>query len=337
MTTATAAPTLVGRLILARLVTVTKRSPTPKKLREEMERFFAHAPNADQWKSHLDELVEAGLLLVQPYRLTDAGRAEALAFLGLQQLPSKATWKTVRDRFLVPKALGVDGQAEELRARIATADGLRVHVLKKHFDVPGTRAAKPETCLEPLACKLICDRLGLEAVPTFTVLGTTILNSLLGADLHLDRKQLASHLPSHIVGAHSNKADHLRTAVVARWIEGDGHGKPLPLPEATKPDFDLPVFASTVQAAARDCPSGWIGDNKVFINHVWDRLRQEPAFVGFDLPRFKHHLVEANQADLLRLSRADLVQVMPHDDVQASETTYLNAVFHFILVERDRP
>ena len=56
-----------------------------------------------------------------------------------------------------------------------------------------------------------------------------------------------------------------------------------------------------------------------------------------DLPAFKQRLVEANQAGLLTLSRADLVQVMDPADVRDSEIQYLNATFHFLLVERNRP
>ena len=90
-------------------------------------------------------------------------------------------------------------------------------------------------------------------------------------------------------------------------------------------------------AAARHCPTGWFGDNKVFVSHVWRQLHEEPGVPPLDLPAFKQRLVEANQAGLLTLSRADLVQVMDPADVRDSEIQYLNATFHFLLVERNRP
>jgi hypothetical protein len=102
-------------------------------------------------------------------------------------------------------------------------------------------------------------------------------------------------------------------------------------------EFDLAAFARTVQAAARDCPTGRFGDNKVFINHVWRRLSEEPRFAGMNLNEFKRRLTEANTANMLTLSRADLVSVMDPEDVRESETPYLNAVFHFILIEREQP
>jgi hypothetical protein len=40
---------------------------------------------------------------------------------------------------------------------------------------------------------------------------------------------------------------------------------------------------------------------------------------------------------MLTLSRADLVQIMDPTDVAESETHYRNAVFHFILVDKDQP
>ena len=102
-------------------------------------------------------------------------------------------------------------------------------------------------------------------------------------------------------------------------------------------EFDLPAFAQTVKAAVRDCPTGRFGDNKVFISHVWRRLRDEPGFPAMDLPAFKQRLTEANNARLLTLSRADLVQVMDPTDVRESETRDLNAAFHFVLLEKEQP
>ena len=92
-----------------------------------------------------------------------------------------------------------------------------------------------------------------------------------------------------------------------------------------------------MKAAAHDCPTGRFGDNKVFINHVWRWLRDEPSVPAMDLPAFKERLTEANRARLLTLSRADLPHIMDATDVRESESHYLNAAFHFILVEKEQP
>ena len=91
-------------------------------------------------------------------------------------------------------------------------------------------------------------------------------------------------------------------------------------------------MAERVKAAARDCPTGRYGDHKVFIAHVWDRLRADPDFAGMDLDGFKRALAEANNLRLLDLSRADLVQAMDPEDVRRSEVHYLNATFHFVRI-----
>jgi hypothetical protein len=55
------------------------------------------------------------------------------------------------------------------------------------------------------------------------------------------------------------------------------------------------------------------------------------------LADFKNRLVEANQQGLLHLSKADLPEAMDPNDVRESETPYLNAVFHFVLIDREQP
>ena len=95
---------------------------------------------------------------------------------------------------------------------------------------------------------------------------------------------------------------------------------------------DLARFAERVKAAARACQTGRYGDNKVFIAHVWRTLQSDPDFAWMDLDAFKERLAMANNARLLDLSRADLVQAMDPDAVRLSEVHYLNATFHFVRI-----
>jgi len=85
--------------------------------------------------------------------------------------------------------------------------------------------------------------------------------------------------------------------------------------------------------AARKSPTGWFGDAKVFISHVWRALSDDPAFRDMDSAGFKDRLVEAHLARLLELGRADLVSAMDPADVRESATPYLNAVYHFVRIE----
>ena len=110
-----------------------------------------------------------------------------------------------------------------------------------------------------------------------------------------------------------------------------------PEPPPAEP-FDLAAFAATVRAlAAGSPPEDRFHDNKVFIAALWRASQREPNFPRLSLPEFKQRLVEANSQNLLHLSRADLVQAMDPQLVADSETTYLNATFHFVLLEGDRP
>lgn len=98
---------------------------------------------------------------------------------------------------------------------------------------------------------------------------------------------------------------------------------------------DLVGFARQVLDAARAVEgSGRFGSRKVFISAAW-RTLQAGTGGALDLDRFKHRLVEANRAGLLRLHRADLVAAMDPAEVRASEVAHLNATFHFIECEQE--
>lgn len=75
----------------------------------------------------------------------------------------------------------------------------------------------------------------------------------------------------------------------------------------------------------------------MFISALWRASQREPNFPRLTLPEFKQRLVEANAQHLLHLSRADLVQAMDPQSVAESETSHLNATFHFVLLEEARP
>jgi hypothetical protein len=136
------------------------------------------------------------------------------------------------------------------------------------------------------------------------------------------------------LGARRDDPKELRDTVLRAWIgEADrASEQPSSSPSPPLHVLDLPLFAERVKAAARVCPTGRFGDSKVFIAHVWLSLQSDPAFRTMDLATFKGRLAEANNARLLDLSRADLVQAMDPDDVRQSEVHYLNATFHFVRI-----
>lgn len=102
-------------------------------------------------------------------------------------------------------------------------------------------------------------------------------------------------------------------------------------PKLTGLPADERAFAALVLSAARRSPTGWFGDDKVFINHVFRQLKAEGMPVG-DIDDFKHRLVSAHRHKLISLSRADLFDEKEVRDVAESDTHYLSAVFNFVRV-----
>lgn len=132
--------------------------------------------------------------------------------------------------------------------------------------------------------------------------------------------------------------------VVGRWAE-DVKGKEsqprwanaarlvLELQAALCQVEDLRAFAAAVLDAARRVrglgyAAGLWGDDRVFISAVYRQMCSAGA--GLTLEQFKVRLVEAAQAGLLRLSRADLAAAMPAETLAASEIQNGAASWHFV-------
>jgi hypothetical protein len=341
MLTETAVITPVGHLVLAWLL-VPRKKAAQGALRKDLDPLFSRRLSAGEWQELLDrtlgQLQSARLLAEQSLALSDAGRAQTLAFLGLDRLPPRTNWKQLRDQYLVPRALGITGESRTARQRVATAEGLRAVILKDRFNLPLGDGPTLAQAVDSLTAR----ELGLKPGQKLTLkaVRALALRKLLQTDTGDDPGKLAGQLAVHAAGALRDNADQLRQAVLSAWLNQQpppsGAGAtPAPEPPASQSEepLDLAAFAAQVQATARACPTGRFGDNKVFISHVWRRLRREGTFSTMDLTEFKRRLGEANHAGLLRLSRADLVEVMDPTDVRESETSYRDlALFHFVQI-----
>jgi hypothetical protein len=344
--TATLAP--AAELILVRLLAQGKRPLSPGKVRSDLGRFFHRPPTEEEWQGYVNDLVSSGLLEMKPFRLTDAGRAQALEMLGWNELPPRASWRMMRPRYVTTRVLGTPaGDEKALKARSGVR-GLAPLLLRRRLEKEVGELPPKLNVVEFLALREACQRLGIPPQSSWPALQAAVLSASLGEARPLKKDQVVRQLAAKAVRAPRSDANGLRDALLRDWVGGEapaaaqtgGSRPPLAEPDKRAPEpggFDLPSFAATVRAAARDCPDGRFGDNKVFINHVWQRLRNEPNFPRLDLPAFKGRLAEANHAGLLRLERADLVQAMNPADVRESETPYENARFHFVLIERDLP
>ncbi|GIW82240.1 MAG: hypothetical protein KatS3mg105_4047 [Gemmatales bacterium] len=296
----------LGQFVLAYLL-ANKGRATRSKLQKAVAPFLERRLEKRELEEHLEKaknaLADAGLVAWLPRGnvvLTERGQAEVLDFLGLEAPPKPCDWRTIKNRFLVAKAMGIPARSAETTS-LGKKEGLQASILKKHF------ALKPEAkTLAQVLDLLVAQELGLELRP-----GENLLHP-----------------------------DRLRESLLTKWLSEDDNGRattaamPSVAPPPAEQPLDLETFAQRVWDAVHQCSTGWFGDNKVFISHVWRQIQDAGSLSGMTIDQFKNMLAKANQAGLVPLSRADLVQVMDPNDVRESETKYLNAIFHFIEVMR---
>ncbi len=280
-------------LVLSRLLARGRKGETPAAMRNGLEPLAggnrSRAELLQDVQDALLRLEERGLVERVSARgsaraLTQDGRRETGAFLGLDKVPSRITWSSVRDVHLAARALGIEPSYLKKRG----LDGVRAVVLARELDLPW----RPSSTL------------------------TSVLDGFLARTFELRTR------PQHA----------LRPALVARAVGREPSFGAIP---PSQPEVDPNRFARDVLDAAVRCESGWFGEDKVFISHVWPVYVERSAGGIRDLDTFKHRLVEAHREGRLTLSGADLVEAMDPGDVSASETRYLNAVFHFVRCRRN--
>jgi len=297
-------------LLLARLLIPGKKPPALGVIHKDLAPLFHGGLTKDRVAAVLAELRSSGFLPAKGQLLTDAGRARGLAYLGIAQLPPKCNWAMIRAKFLIPKTLGLTPWSEAEVARLGTADKLAARLLKQKYDLPVSADTNLTGVLESLVCRLI----GYPKLTTLKELAAVAISREVSAEPVLPVKELNKVAPRLLLGSTKSGIEGFRALVLNGTLK------------------DTIPFAERVTAAARTCPTGWFGDDLVFISHVWRHV--QPEFPSLDLAGFKTKLLAANRALLLTLSRADLVQAMKPEDVRESETSYLNSVFHFILIRK---
>lgn len=334
MSTAIATTSTIADLLLVRMSLAGKSAPKTDTVRKNLGELIGSEPSGSVFEDLQQELADAGFLIRRgkSFAITDTGRQRALEFLGVDGLPPKTNWKTVVSKYLFPKAAGMTSDD----AGKMKGNQLAVLLLKRKYEI-GSSAKSVNQLLPAIAGQ----HLGFPNVRSADELICAVLSTLLGSE-RLTKKQVQEQLPLFGTGLTSTKADEIRARLVRDWlgVEAQTLGReeqpPISPPIQVEP-LDLSDFAATVRAlAARSRPEDRFHDNKVFIAALWRASQQEPSFPRMSLESFKQNLVEANSRNLLHLSRADLVQAMDPQLVAESETTYLNASFHFVLIEGDQ-
>ena len=357
-------------LVLARLLPVGEKGVKPEKIQEDLGPLLEHRWSGSALTAVVDralvKLTARGLVTRLPTKrkkdvpsvvLTPEGRQAALKFLKVSELPAKTTWATLKKSLLLARSLGLTAPGPAF----SKPGGFQAVLLRQKYHLPlgeypdlkdvKTELTRkllnmgPKEVVTAAAIKTDLTRKFLNMGPKEKVTIDTIQSALLGRELGehrpTDPKKALDRLISRQVGARRESDAEWRDAVLRHWvnesIDGQASQSPAPShPASLPPAFDLAAFARKVKAAAEACTSGHFGDDKVFISHVWNSLKNDTDFYIKDLAVFKQHLAEANNARLLDLSRADLVQAMDPDDVRLSEVTYLNAAFHFIRIGSER-
>jgi hypothetical protein len=336
---------VIGELTLVRLLAAGEKGELASKVRKDLEPLlsprWSGAELADLLDQATDELESAGRVVRRPGRskraaprfaLTDEGRRRALEVLGVAELRPRATWASLRKTYLPAMVMGLPASGESAFKAMSFDPTFRAVLLKRQYDLPTAEVPRLDDAIDALAWKLI----GFEGVSRkfdAKAVKAALLNRELGDGRAADFKKAAGRLVARGAGARRDDGKELRDAVLRAWIaRGEPEAPAPPSPDEARPEMDSSVMAERVKAAARDCPTGRYGDRKVFIAHLWDRLRTEPGFVAMDLDGFKRALAEANNLRLIDLARADLIQAMDPEDVRRSEVHYLGATFHFVRI-----
>ncbi|MHB1423786.1 MAG: hypothetical protein ACYC3I_11440 [Gemmataceae bacterium] len=332
MTTTLAVPPalVVADLLLVRMALP---NPRPKKVREDLGKLLNEELSPAAFEELRSALTDAGFLTKSKrntFALTDTGRERGLRFLGLPGLPPRTNWSKVIAKYLFPKAAGLSGNAA---AKLDNGDKLAAFILKRKYGLGAGAGSTVKQLAEAIACK----ELGFPEETTLQGLLCAVLSRLLGSE-RLPKDKLIKQLPLFETELKTVSTEAARRKVVRDWLDGAPAPERPVSPTPPFEPFDLPAFAATVKALAADSPpEARFHGNKVFIAALWRASQRELSLQHISLPDFKRRLVEANAQHLLHLSRADLVQAMDPQLVADSETVYLNATFHFVLLEGDRP
>jgi hypothetical protein len=319
-TTEVAAPPEALDVLLLRLLPATRKPPVAGIVRKSLDAVLASRLSSEEFDDLVRQARSDGLL-AQGLRLTDAGRARALAILGLDSVPPRLQWRTIQSRYLTPLALGlpVPGPGE----KPLTGDQIKAQAMARQLGLSVRRTAT----IKHVMIGLVGKDLGFADETDWKRLLRRVVSRHLKSSEVLSNKEINKQFPRVTLDLPAGRSNHLQARLIRDYLAR----RPAdPVPAETT--FDLAAFAATVRTAARHCPTGRYGENKVFISHLHRYLRDEPSFPPLDLDMFKSRLAEANAAGLIELARADLVQDMDPADVRDSEIRRLTGLFHFVTI-----
>ncbi|ADO75790.1 hypothetical protein [Stigmatella aurantiaca] len=327
------ADTRLTGLALSWLLTRGQKPGSQRELDAALRPFVEHRFSPAQCKERFEALREGllrGKLIAGRGRtgleLTAEGRARALRFLQVEQLPRGLTWKKVKTAHLLARTLDLK-PSKEVLAKVSTARGIRAALLKRAHRLEGS---EPLT-LEQVRDRLLWRQLGVETEQPFTLKAVQahLLGKLLDSAVP-DPRQALEQLAAQAADATRPGVEAVRLAALRQWALPEASAVPevTPPPRRSEPPAAKDDFAQRVLSVARDLPDGRFGPNKVFISRIWKVLHPEWS----SRQAFDTALLEANRTRRLSLSRADLVSAMDSHDIAESEVRAYGASFHFVVV-----
>lgn len=301
-------------------------------------------------------------------RIVSAGRVALARALRIGPAAIPADWAAMRDEMLLPFVLGLEpGGALSGRA-IATAEGLQAAILVSAFALPVKGRITPVRLRAALAVAALERSFGDDVGSAFgsgrdlpakaaRLLAARLLATprTFGSD-----GRLIAALAAEQAGAAKSDLSSLRLALMSSFLWGASAPEatcqskgsaPVPAEGATKAPRPVPVplslgeagpapaipdltrFATAVLDAAAPAADGWPGNRKAYICDAWKALAERRPEWRLSEAEFKALLVEAHRTGRLALATADLKDPKRLADIQASQVTYKNTVWHFVRVD----
>lgn len=284
---------------------------TPSRLKSALEPLAGEQGSRAEWQERFEvlrtQLVTEGWVTQDSrgrMRLTSQGHGVALGAVGFSQLPSKIRWAQLKRR-AAAKGLGLPLEVA------ADASALRVALVARAQGIEWKGKYSEARLRDALAWKA----LGVATTRPLSrraVQGVLIARLTGGAE-DLPPEAAVRLLSAQSVGARRSGSEDLWRSALRRCVNGEATSTPA-------------SFAQQVLSVAkRTTGAERFGEDKVFISAIWRRWG-----AAGDPVEFKHQLGVANHLGQLRLSRADLPELMDPAFVAESETRYENATFHFV-------
>lgn len=355
-------------LLLARIACA--GGATRAQIVRDLGALVAHKFSPAEWReavgTETGELVAARLCSETRGRLTpsESGFAQSELFLGSKNPKSETSWPEMRDGRLVAKALDIARIGPTILNALARPDGLRAIILQKAFglkvvgerSVSHMRGALALVALERAFGNKI--KTGLGSGSGFSPRAGRLLAgqlSLKPRDFDTDAR-LVTCLAAEAANARQSDIAALRMAILKGFVTRGVAESTAAVPCASTPvqaanDKGLPggghipgagpfavrrpgleEFAALVVDGAASCSQGWAGNRKALICKVWEVIAARHPGWALSSIEFKCMLVEAHRSGLLMLAGADLKTKDAVKDLDASEITYKNMVWHLIRV-----